>query len=276
MRQSRRHVLAVASSHRCSPPRAQRSLPTIIRTSRSSWSWRRRPAGRPTCRRGIAAQILSAKLGQPFVVENRPGAGGALGARVVATAPPDGYTLLVGNTSTLAVIPAVSASAGYDPVKDFIPIVRITEGFQILVVHPDSRWKTRQGVRRRQQGQPRQDQLRPHRRRRSAASGRRDFHAAQRRQAHRRVLPQRRRVGHRRAEQGGRRDLREYRDRSPAHRRRQVSRARRAEQDPDAAPAGIVDHGGGRRCRLRRQHVLRVGGAGRHARRASSRSSAMP
>jgi tripartite-type tricarboxylate transporter receptor subunit TctC len=90
----------------------------------------------------IAAQILSAKLSQPFVVENRPGAGGALGARAVASAPPDGHTLLVGNTSTLAVIPAVSASAGYDPVKDFMPIVRITEGFQILVVHPDSRWKS--------------------------------------------------------------------------------------------------------------------------------------
>jgi tripartite-type tricarboxylate transporter receptor subunit TctC len=49
---------------------------------------------------------------------------------------------LVGNTSTLAVIPAVSSSAGYNPVKDFIPIVRITEGFQILVVLPDSRWKS--------------------------------------------------------------------------------------------------------------------------------------
>jgi tripartite-type tricarboxylate transporter receptor subunit TctC len=90
----------------------------------------------------LAGQILSPRLGQPAVVENRPGAGGALGARVVATAPPDGYTLLIGNTSTLAAIPAVSASAGYDPVKDFVPIVRITEGFQILVVHPDSPWKT--------------------------------------------------------------------------------------------------------------------------------------
>src|SRR3954468_19314360 len=86
----------------------------------------------------IASQVLQPKLGQPVVVENRPGAGGALGARVVATSPPDGYTLLCGNTSTLAVIPAVSASAGYDPVKDFLPIVRINEGFQILVVHPDS------------------------------------------------------------------------------------------------------------------------------------------
>ncbi len=90
----------------------------------------------------LASQILTAKLGQPVVIENRPGAGGALGARVVATSPPDGYILLMGNTSTLAVIPAVSASAGYDPVKDFIPVVRITEGFQILVVHPAARWKT--------------------------------------------------------------------------------------------------------------------------------------
>jgi tripartite-type tricarboxylate transporter receptor subunit TctC len=89
----------------------------------------------------IAAQILTPKLGQPVVVENRPGAGGAIGAREVAKARPDGYTLFMGNTSTLAVIPAVSVSAGYDPVKDFQPIVKMTEGFQILVVHPSSPWK---------------------------------------------------------------------------------------------------------------------------------------
>src|SRR6516165_8260216 len=88
----------------------------------------------------LAAQILSPKLGQPVLVENRPGAGGAIGAREVARAPSDGYTLLMGNTSTLAVIPAVSASAGYDPVKNFTPIVRMIEGFQILVVHPSSLW----------------------------------------------------------------------------------------------------------------------------------------
>jgi tripartite-type tricarboxylate transporter receptor subunit TctC len=90
----------------------------------------------------LASQVLQAKLGQPAVVENRPGAGGALGARVVAGAAPDGYTLLVGNTSVLAVIPAVSASAGYDPVKNFVPVVRTTESFQILVVNADSPWKT--------------------------------------------------------------------------------------------------------------------------------------
>ena len=87
----------------------------------------------------LLSQILP-KLGQPAVVENRPGAGGAIGARAVATAAADGYTLLVGNTSVLAVIPAVSASAGYDPAKSFAPVAKISESYQILVVHPSTPW----------------------------------------------------------------------------------------------------------------------------------------
>jgi tripartite-type tricarboxylate transporter receptor subunit TctC len=90
----------------------------------------------------LASQILTPKLGQPVVVENRPGAGGAIGARAVAGAPPDGYTLLAGNTSVLAVYPAVSASAGYDPVKAFAPITKVSESYQILVVSPASPWKS--------------------------------------------------------------------------------------------------------------------------------------
>jgi tripartite-type tricarboxylate transporter receptor subunit TctC len=89
----------------------------------------------------LLSQILP-KLGQPAIVENRPGAGGAIGARAVATAAPDGLTLLVGNTSVLAVIPAVSASAGYDPAKSFAPVAKISESYQILVVHPSAPWTT--------------------------------------------------------------------------------------------------------------------------------------
>jgi tripartite-type tricarboxylate transporter receptor subunit TctC len=87
----------------------------------------------------IPARLLSQvlpKLGQPVVIENRAGAGGAIGARAVAAAAPDGYTLLVGNTSVLAVIPAVSGSAGYDPTKSFAAIAKFSESYQILVVHP--------------------------------------------------------------------------------------------------------------------------------------------
>src|SRR4029453_15908265 len=90
----------------------------------------------------LASQILPPRLGQPVIVENRGGAGGAIGARAVAGAPSDGYTLMVGNTSTLAVIPAVSAHPDYAPIKDFAPIAKVTEGFQIVVVHPSSPWKS--------------------------------------------------------------------------------------------------------------------------------------
>jgi tripartite-type tricarboxylate transporter receptor subunit TctC len=82
----------------------------------------------------LASLILPPRIGQPVVVENRPGAGGAIGAKAVASSPADGYTLLAGNTSVFAVFPAVSASAGYDPLKDFAPIAKVSESFQILVV----------------------------------------------------------------------------------------------------------------------------------------------
>src|SRR5262249_25599531 len=90
----------------------------------------------------LASQILPSRLGQPILVENRPGAGGANRAQAVTGAAPDGYTLLAGNTSVFAVIPAVSASAGYDPVKDFTPVAKVSESFQILVVQPSFPAKT--------------------------------------------------------------------------------------------------------------------------------------
>src|SRR5262245_28503396 len=82
----------------------------------------------------VASQILPSKLGQPLVYENRPGAGVALGSREVAKAIPDGYTLLSAGGAQLAVLPAMSRSAGYDPTKDFAPIAKFVDGFQILVV----------------------------------------------------------------------------------------------------------------------------------------------
>jgi tripartite-type tricarboxylate transporter receptor subunit TctC len=93
----------------------------------------------------LLSQILP-KLGQPVVVENRPGAGGAIGARSVAASAPDGHTLMVGNTSVLAVIPAVSASAGYDPSRQFSPVAKFSESYQILVVHPSVAAKTVGGL----------------------------------------------------------------------------------------------------------------------------------
>jgi tripartite-type tricarboxylate transporter receptor subunit TctC len=90
----------------------------------------------------LSAQVLQPKLGQTVIVEHRPGVGGAIAMREVAKAKPDGYTLLAGGGSQLSVIPALSASAGYDPPKDFAAVAKFMESFQILVVHPASPWRT--------------------------------------------------------------------------------------------------------------------------------------
>jgi tripartite-type tricarboxylate transporter receptor subunit TctC len=94
------------------------------------------PGGPTDALARLIADRLQQSLGQPVIVDNRGGAGGAIGARAVAAAPPDGYTLMLGNTATLANIPAVSKNAGYDPVKNFAPIAKLTDSYQLLVVTP--------------------------------------------------------------------------------------------------------------------------------------------
>src|SRR5262245_8082429 len=68
------------------------------------------------------AKGLTERLGKPVVVENRPGAGGALATRAVARAAPDGYTLMVGSSSTLVLEPMLRPDAGFDAQRDFAPI----------------------------------------------------------------------------------------------------------------------------------------------------------
>jgi tripartite-type tricarboxylate transporter receptor subunit TctC len=80
----------------------------------------------------LLAQRMGAALGQQFVIENRPGAGGTLGARAVAKSPPDGYTLMVGHSGVFGIAPSLYANPG----KDFAPIGLIGSYQQVLVVHP--------------------------------------------------------------------------------------------------------------------------------------------
>lgn len=75
-------------------------------------------------------------LGQNIVVENRSGAGGSIGAEVVARAAPDGYTLLIGNSGPLTINPVLRRDLGYDPQKDFAPVVWISSAQMVLMVHP--------------------------------------------------------------------------------------------------------------------------------------------
>ena len=88
----------------------------------------------------IFARMLGAKLGevlgQQMVIENRAGAAGVLGAEAAAKAPPDGYTLVVGQASNLAINPHMMSKLPYDPVKDFAPITLIATSPSLLVVHP--------------------------------------------------------------------------------------------------------------------------------------------
>jgi tripartite-type tricarboxylate transporter receptor subunit TctC len=84
----------------------------------------------------IVAQKLSAQLGQQMVIENRGGAGGTLGTAVVAKAAADGYTLVIGTTSTHVVAPSVYTKLEYDPVKDFAPVSLIAVTPYLLVVNP--------------------------------------------------------------------------------------------------------------------------------------------
>jgi tripartite-type tricarboxylate transporter receptor subunit TctC len=81
-------------------------------------------------------QKLSERLGQPVVADNRPGAGGNLAADIVAKAPPDGYTLLMGNIGILAANASLYGHLPYDPLKDLAPIILVGAQPNVLVVHP--------------------------------------------------------------------------------------------------------------------------------------------
>ncbi len=89
----------------------------------------------------MLAQKLSERLGQQFVVENRPGAAGVIGSRAVIASPPDGYTLLY-TPSSLSLTVAVNKTPPYNVAKDFTPIVNVAISPYALVLHPSVPAKT--------------------------------------------------------------------------------------------------------------------------------------
>ena len=88
------------------------------------------------------SEKLSVALGQPVVVDNKPGAGGGLGADFTAKAPPDGYTIMGGTISTHAINASLYSNLPYDPVKDFVAVTLIARVPNMLVINPDVPAKT--------------------------------------------------------------------------------------------------------------------------------------
>src|SRR5690606_397614 len=88
------------------------------------------------------AERLTARLGQPVVVENKAGANGTIGAASVARARPDGYTLLYGSNSTLSAAPYLYSKLTYDPINDFDAVVRLGDVPSVLVANLDTPYDT--------------------------------------------------------------------------------------------------------------------------------------
>jgi tripartite-type tricarboxylate transporter receptor subunit TctC len=96
------------------------------------------PAGGPTdVAARLIAQSLSSRLGQPVVVENLVGAGGRIGAKSVAGASPDGYTLLLGGTNVNAIIGALYKDIGFDPIASFAPVAAVCTDTMALAISPN-------------------------------------------------------------------------------------------------------------------------------------------
>ena len=100
------------------------------------------PSGGTDIMSRVVAQNLSDRLKWTVVIENKPGAGGNIGVDAAAKAAPDGYTLVMGQTSNLAINPTLYKSLPYDPIKDLVPVVLVGEGPIAIAVRNESPLKT--------------------------------------------------------------------------------------------------------------------------------------
>jgi len=100
------------------------------------------PGSGPDLIARVVAQKLTESLGKPVVADPRPGAGGSLGAEIVAKSPPDGYTLIMGSAGSHSVNTALYPKLPYDALKDFAPVSLVSTAPNILIVHPSMPVKT--------------------------------------------------------------------------------------------------------------------------------------
>src|SRR6478736_2783416 len=117
------------------------------------------PGGQPDVVARVFAQHLAATFGAA-VIDNRPGANTTIGSKAAAAAEPDGYTLLFGSSTSLAIAPALSSNVGYDPVRSFTPVAGVSSSPMHLAVGPSVPAKTVGGACRLRQGPSGQIELR--------------------------------------------------------------------------------------------------------------------
>jgi len=94
------------------------------------------PGGTTDALGRVFAHALGERLGQPVIVENRPGGGGTLGAEVAARAAPDGYTLLLGSAEAFGMTDGMRKRLAYDPDKELVPVVMVARAPNVFIVHP--------------------------------------------------------------------------------------------------------------------------------------------
>src|SRR5690606_90494 len=131
-------ALAAVSLGIAAPALAQQDYPNKVVTLVVPFP----PGGGVDTLARLMAERLTVGLGQPVVVDNRVGGGGTVGSRSVAKAAPDGYTLLMGHSGTMAINPTLYRNAGYDPLKDFTPLGGIAAMPVALLAHPTFKPKT--------------------------------------------------------------------------------------------------------------------------------------
>ena len=132
-----RRVLALAAALLCAAPALAQQYPSrpiriIVPTP---------PGGPVDVMARVLGNALPEKLGQPVIIENKPGAGNTIGSKIVAAAEPDGYTLMVSAASGLIMSPMIIKNAGYDA-NSFAPVTLIAETPQVLVIDPKLPFKS--------------------------------------------------------------------------------------------------------------------------------------
>lgn len=138
MKLSRALASALISLALASSASAQQDYPTRPVT----WVVPFPPGGQADTAARVLAKATGDRLGQQIVIDNRPGAGGIIGAEMVMNAKPDGYTIFYGSSGPMGILPKLHKNISYDPVKNFVPIAAIAVSPLVLLIPPGKPYKT--------------------------------------------------------------------------------------------------------------------------------------